>query len=66
MKDFLLSDPRTIGTTIKCLRSEMNITQEELASYTGLSRIGVVKLEKEGNDLKLLGLEVVLRKRSNK
>jgi transcriptional regulator with XRE-family HTH domain len=53
----------------------MKITQEELASYTGLSRIGVVKLEKEENDLKLsslikianlLGFELVLRKRSSK
>jgi DNA-binding XRE family transcriptional regulator len=46
-----------------------------MANFTGLSRIGVVKLEKEENDLKLsslikianlLGFEIVLRKRSNK
>lgn len=75
MKDLILTDSKTIGTTIKSLRSEMKITQEELASYTGLSRIGVVKLEKEENDLKLsslikianlLGFELVLRKKSSK
>ena len=75
MKEIILTDSKTIGTTIKSLRSEMKITQEELANYTGLSRIGVVKLEKEENDLKLsslikianlLGFELVLRKRSSK
>jgi transcriptional regulator with XRE-family HTH domain len=75
MKELILTDSKTIGTTIKSLRSEMKITQEELANYTGLSRIGVVKLEKEENDLKLsslikianlLGFELVLRKRSSK
>lgn len=75
MKDIILKEPKGIGSTIKNLRSEMKITQEELANFTGLSRIGVVKLEKEENDLKLsslikianlLGFEIVLRKRSNK
>ncbi len=75
MKDIILRDRKDIGSTIKDLRSELKITQEELANYTGLSRIGVVKLEKEENDLKLsslikianlLGFEIVLRKRSNK
>jgi DNA-binding XRE family transcriptional regulator len=60
---------------LKGLRSEMKITQEELANFTALSRIGGVKLEKKENDLKLsslikianlLGFEVVLRKRSAK
>lgn len=75
MKEIILKESKGIGKTIKGLRSEMKITQEELANFTGLSRIGVVKLEKEENDLKLsslikianlLGFEIVLRKRSSK
>jgi transcriptional regulator with XRE-family HTH domain len=75
MKEIILKDFKGIGKIIKELRSEMKITQEELANFTGLSRIGVVKLEKEENDLKLsslikianlLGFEIVLRKRSSK
>lgn len=75
MKEIILKESKGIGSMIKELRSESKITQEELANFTGLSRIGVVKLEKEENDLKLsslikianlLGFEIVLRKRSNK
>lgn len=75
MKEIVLKEAKGIGLIIKNLRSEMKITQEELASFTGLSRIGIVKLEKEESDLKLsslinianlLGFEIVLRKRSNK
>jgi len=75
MKEVILKESKRIGNTIKELRSEMKITQEELANFTGLSRIGIVKLEKEENDLKLsslikianlLGFEIVLRKRSAK
>jgi transcriptional regulator with XRE-family HTH domain len=75
MKEILLKESKGIGKTIKELRSHMKITQEELANFTGLSRIGVVKLEKEENDLKLsslikianlLGFEIVLRKRSGR
>ena len=75
MKDKVLKEAKGIGSTIKELRSELKITQEELANFTGLSRIGVVKLEKEENDLKLsslikianlLGFEIVMRKRSHK
>ncbi len=75
MKEILVKESKEIGKTIKELRSEMKITQEELANFTGLSRIGVVKLEKEENDLKLsslikianlLGFEIVLRKRGRK
>ena len=75
MADIILKESKGIGKIIKELRSEMKITQEELANFTGLSRIGVVKLEKEENDLKLsslikianlLGFEIVLRKRSSK
>jgi len=75
MKEIVLKESKAIGQTIKNLRSEMSITQEELANFTGLSRIGVVKLEKEENDLKLsslikianlLGFEIILRKRSTK
>jgi len=73
MKTIILRDSKEIGKIIKDLRSDMEITQEELANFTGLSRIGVVKLEKEENDLKLsslikianlLGFEIALRKRS--
>ena len=75
MKEIILKESKGIGSTIKDIRSEMKITQVELANFTGLSRIGVVKLEKEENDLKLsslikianlLGFEIVLRKRSGK
>jgi len=75
MKEVILKESKEIGKAIKDLRSEMKITQEELANFTGLSRIGIVKLEKEENDLKLsslikianlLGFEIVLRKRSGK
>lgn len=75
MIEIVVKEAKDIGFTIKNLRSEMKITQEELANFTGLSRIGVVKLEKEENDLKLsslikianlLGFEIVLRRRSNK
>ncbi len=75
MKDIIIKEAKEIGSTIKDLRGELKITQEELANFTGLSRIGVVKLEKEENDLKLsslikianlLGFEIVLRRRSNK
>jgi transcriptional regulator with XRE-family HTH domain len=75
MKEIVLKESKGIGKTIKDLRSDMKITQEELANFTGLSRIGIVKLEKEENDLKLsslikianlLGFEIVLRKRTLK
>ncbi len=75
MKEIILKESKGIGSTIKDIRSGMKITQVELANFTGLSRIGVVKLEKEENDLKLsslikianlLGFEIVLRKRSGK
>lgn len=75
MKEIILKESKEIGKTIKDLRSELKVTQEELANFTGLSRVGVVKLEKEENDLKLsslikianlLGFEIVLRKRSAK
>lgn len=75
MDHIILKEPKGIGKRIKALRREMKITQEDLANFTGLSRIGVVKLEKEENDLKLsslikvanlLGFEVVLRKRNSK
>lgn len=75
MAEIILKESKCIGKKIKELRSEMKITQEELANFTGLSRIGIVKLEKEENDLKLsslikianlLGFEIILRKRSSK
>jgi DNA-binding XRE family transcriptional regulator len=75
MKEIILKESKEIGKTIKDLRSELKVTQEELANFTGLSRIGIVKLEKEENDLKLsslikianlLGFEIILRKRSSK
>ena len=75
MKEVILKESKEIGSIIKHFRSDMKITQEELANFTGLSRIGIVKLEKEESDLKLstlikiaglLGFEIVLRKRSSK
>jgi DNA-binding XRE family transcriptional regulator len=53
----------------------MDVTQDELASFAGLSRVGVVKIEKKEGDIKLstlikvanlLGFEIVLKKRTNK
>jgi DNA-binding XRE family transcriptional regulator len=53
----------------------MKATQDDLANYAGLSRGGIVKLEKGDGDIKistlikvtgLLGFEIVLKKRSNK
>ena len=60
MKEIVLKESKGIGKTIKDLRAEMKITQEELAYFTRLSCIGVVKLEKEENDFaethKLFGM----------
>ena len=73
--DFIIKDSKEIGNFIKNQRKGMNVTQDELASFAGLSRIGVVKLEKEEGDIKLstlikvmglLGFDIVLRKRTNK
>lgn len=73
--EFILKDTTKIGNFIKNQRKEMNVTQDELANFAGLSRIGVIKLEKEVGDIKLstllkvanlLGFEIVLSKRSNK
>lgn len=73
--EFLVKKTSAIGSFIKNQRKEMNVTQDELANFAGLSRVGVVKLEKEEGDIKLstlikvanlLGFEIVLKKRSNK
>lgn len=76
MKDeFIVKSTSEIGNFIKNQRKEMSVTQDELANFAGLSRIGVVKLEKEEGDIKLstllkvanlLGFEVVLTRRLNK
>ncbi len=73
--EFIVKDPSEIGSFVKKKRKEMNVTQDELANFAGLSRVGVVKLEKDEGDIKLstlikvanlLGFEIVLTKRSNK
>lgn len=73
--EFIVKSPSEIGSFIKNQRKEMNVTQDELANFAGLSRVGIVKLEKEEGDIKLstlikvanlLGFEIVLTKRSNK
>ena len=73
--EFIVKNTSEIGNFIKNQRKEMSVTQDELANFAGLSRIGVVKLEKEEGDIKLstllkvanlLGFEIVLTKRSNK
>ena len=73
--EFIVKNTSEIGNFIKNQRKEMSVTQDELANFAGLSRIGVVKLEKEKGDIKLstllkvanlLGFELVLTKRSNK
>lgn len=75
LSEFIVKDITEVGNFIKNQRKEMNVTQDELANFAGLSRVGVVKLEKEEGDIKLstllkvanlLGFEIVLKKRSNK
>jgi DNA-binding XRE family transcriptional regulator len=72
MLDIILKDSTKAGPLIKKIRKDLGVTQEDLAGFAGLSRLGVVKLEQEGHDLKLstlikvanlLGFEIVLRKR---
>ncbi len=73
--DFVVKEIAEVGSFIKNQRKVMDVTQDELANFAGLSRIGVVKLEKEEGDIKLstllkvanlLGFEIVLKKRSNR
>lgn len=73
--EFVVKDIAEVGNFIKDQRKTMDVTQDELANFAGLSRIGVVKLEKEEGDIKLstllkvanlLGFELVLKKRTNK
>lgn len=75
MMDIILKDSTKAGPLIKKVRKDQGVTQEDLANFTGLSRIGVVKLEQEGNNFKLsslikvanlLGFEVILRKRRSR
>ena len=75
MVDIILKDSTKAGPLIKKLRKDLGVTQEDLAGFAGVSRLGVVKLEQEGNDLKLsslikvanlLGFEVILRKRRSR
>lgn len=70
-----LKSSKAIGKLIKKYRKDSKITQEELANFSGLSRVGVVKLEKDDNDIKLstlinvaslLGMDIVLKKRDKK
>lgn len=76
-KDFetTLDDVKNIGELLKGYRKEKKITQEELANFAGLSRVGVIKLENNESDIKLstlikivglLGLDLVLKKRTIK
>jgi DNA-binding XRE family transcriptional regulator len=73
--EFIVKNIAEVGSFIKNQRKGMDVTQDELANFAGLSRVGVVKLEKEEGDIKLstllkvanlLGFEIVLKKRSNK
>ena len=75
LKEVILDNPNMVGEILKAYRREKKITQEELASFAGLSRIGVVKLEKNEGDIKLstlikvvglLGFDLVLKSRENK
>lgn len=67
-----LENIEQIGKILKEYRKEKNITQEELANFSGLSRVGIVKLENNFPDIKLstlikisslLGFDLVLKKR---
>lgn len=73
--DFVVKEIAEVGSFIKNQRKVMDVTQDELANFAGLSRVGVVKLEKEEGDIKLstllkvanlLGFEIVLKKRTNR
>ena len=75
LKEVILDNPNMVGEILKAYRREKKITQEELAGFAGLSRIGVVKLEKNDGDIKLstlikvvglLGFDLVLKSRENK
>ena len=75
MVDIILKDSTKAGPLIKKLRKDQGVTQEDLAGFAGLSRLGVVKLEQEEHDIKLstlikvanlLGFEIVLRKRRSR
>jgi transcriptional regulator with XRE-family HTH domain len=72
MREITLTDSKQVGKKIKSIRLEMNITQDDLANFSGLSRIGIVKFEKDESDMKLstlikvanlLGYELLLKKR---
>lgn len=73
--DFVVKEIAEVGSFIKNQRKVMDVTQDELANFAGLSRVGVVKLEKDEGDIKLstllkvanlLGFELVLKKRTNR
>lgn len=73
--EFVVKNIAEVGNFIKDQRKAMDVTQDELANFASLSRIGVVKLEKEKGDIKLstllkvanlLGFELVLKKRANR
>jgi|LauGreDrversion4_2_1035121.scaffolds.fasta_scaffold427937_2 transcriptional regulator with XRE-family HTH domain len=66
-----ISEVREFGERLREVRRAQEVTQEELADYSGLSRVSVIKIE-GGGDLRLsnllrlaglLGLEVVVRPR---
>ncbi len=70
-----LDDIKNVGELLKKYRKEKKITQEELAKFAGLSRIGVLKLENNEGDIKvstlikisnLLGFDLMLKKRAIK
>ena len=76
-RDFetIIDDVKHIGELLKNLRKEREITQEELANFSGLSRVGIVKLENNESDIKLstlikivglLGLDLVVKKKAIK
>ena len=73
--EIILDDVKNIGELLKGYRKEKKITQEELANFAGLSRVGIVKLENNESDIKLstlikvvslLGFDLVLKKRTTK
>ena len=75
ISEAILDDVKNIGELLKSYRKERKITQEELANFSGLSRVGIVKLENNESDIKLstlikivglLGLDLVLKKRTIK
>lgn len=66
-----IKDGAEVGKLLRAQRKSQGVTQEQLADYSGVSRVSITKIER-GMDLKLstllkltqlLGLEVIIKPR---